>query len=328
MDDPAVFEKVTTFASDPAVELRTRAAEIMGAAAPQPEAAIDPLIALIMDVDESVRYAAGQALGHRDDSLALERIVPFLDDSNSTTRQYAVDALGHFYFQAEEVAPKLAAMVEDASPNVRQSSANSLRFMGKNAVTALPALMAAAKKETDLEAFSVELSAIEMIGSKAETLPLLKELMPVTTDEFRAAIITTLAYYTKTPGTTDLLLVGLKDKTVTVRTAAVESLATLIMLESGHPETWPDSEARSALPALIQALGDTSTDVQSGAARALGYFGAEAKSAIPALIEAFQQDETYNSYAYNDALMKITGVETIETAEAWAAWWDTEKNKP
>jgi HEAT repeat protein len=200
--------------------------------------------------------------------------------------------------------------------------------MGKNAVTALPALMAAAKKETDLEAFSVELSAIEMISSKTETLPLLKELLPVSTDKFRLAIITTLAYYTKTPGTTDLLLVGLKDKAVEVRTAAAESLATLIMLESGHPEAWPNEDARLALPALIQALGDNSPDVQSGAARALGYFGAEAKSSIPALIEAFQKDESYNSYAYNDALMKITGVETFETAEDWAAWWETEKNKP
>jgi HEAT repeat protein len=328
MDDPIVFEKVAGFASSPVVELRTRTAEILGAATSQPEAAIDPLIALIMDEDSSVRLAAGQGLGRRDDSLALERIVPFLENPNSITRQYAVDALGHFYSQAEEVAPKLAAMVADSSPGVRQSTANSLRFMGKNAVTALPALMAAAKKETDLEAFSVELSAIEMISSKTETLPLLKELLPVSTDKFRLAIITTLAYYTKTPGTTDLLLVGLKDKAVEVRTAAAESLATLIMLESGHPEAWPNEDARLALPALIQALGDNSPDVQSGAARALGYFGAEAKSSIPALIEAFQKDESYNSYAYNDALMKITGVETFETAEDWAAWWETEKNKP
>jgi HEAT repeat protein len=66
-------------------------------------------------------------------------------------------------------------------------------------------------------------------------------------------------------------------------------------------------EAKEAVPALIQALGDEEVGVRFGAAWALEVIGPEAVEAVPALIQALEDQDRGVRWAAARALKAITG---------------------
>lgn len=78
-------------------------------------------------------------------------------------------------------------------------------------------------------------------------------------------------------------------------------------------------------PLLLQTLENESAkpEDRAAAARLLGTYNT--RYALPALIKAMQAKEAVVREAANDALKKITGVDTLEpTYEAWNGWWQKE----
>lgn len=84
-----------------------------------------------------------------------------------------------------------------------------------------------------------------------------------------------------------------KDKDPNMRYWAAESL--------GHYQ----HEAKSAVPALAEALKDEDKNVRMGAAYALAEIGAEAGEAVPALQEAMRDSEKQVRDAAEYALKRI-----------------------
>jgi HEAT repeat protein len=70
-----------------------------------------------------------------------------------------------------------------------------------------------------------------------------------------------------------------------------------------------EAGARSAVPALVNALSDEDWQVRWVAAYALGCIGAEAKSAVLALIEACKGDYVLVAKEASRALWRINGEE-------------------
>lgn len=325
-DDPHVFQMVLEAANSPIVENRQRAAYILGAVPSRPDASIAPLMKLITDNDSTVRETAAQGLAKLDNPAAVDQLIVMLDDPNETTRQYAVEALSQYYSNKAQAVPKLTAMLQENSPLIRQAVARSLRYMREDAKSALPELIKAAKNEKDPAAFRAEIETIADLSSEAETLPLLKESMSSSRVEIRLETCSILSYYYRVPGTTDPLITGLSDKDDSVREQAATSLATLESMSKISSPDWPGEEAKSAIPALTAALSDPVDNVKYYAAQALGNLGPAARSAVPALIEAMQRDEN-NRYNYVSALQEITNVDFSEDTQKWADWWEENKNQ-
>ena len=77
------------------------------------------------------------------------------------------------------------------------------------------------------------------------------------------------------------------------------------------------------LPALIRALQDKDYWVRTFIAEALGTMGADAKEAVPALIQALGDAEwSSEREAATGALKTITGQDFGEDAAAWQQWWE------
>jgi HEAT repeat protein len=62
-------------------------------------------------------------------------------------------------------------------------------------------------------------------------------------------------------------------------------------------------EARSAVPALVQALGDSDGNVRLWAVKALGAIGPDARSAVPALTRTARHDSLRQ--AADEAIRRI-----------------------
>lgn len=325
-DDPQVFKMVLEAAISPIVESRQRAAFILGSIPSKPGSSLAPLMKLVTDNDSTVRDSAAQGLAKLDNPTAVDQLIVMLDDPNETTRQYAVEALSQYYSNKALAVPKLTTMLKENSPLIRQAVARSLRYMREDAKGALPELIDAARKEKDPDAFRAEIETIADISSEAETLPLLKESMVSTWSEIRIVTCSILSMYYRVSGITDILLIGLSDKDDAVREAAAASLTTLESLAAISTPDWPGEEAKSAIPALITALNDSSENVKYQASDALGKLGTAARSAVPALIDAMKKDEN-NRYYYVSALQEITKVDFSEDTQKWADWWEENKNQ-
>ena len=325
-DDPQVFQMVLEAANSPIVENRQRAAYILGSIPSKPGSSVAPLMKLITDNDSTVREAAAQGLSKLNNPVAVDQLIVMLDDPNETTRQYAVEALSQYYSNKAPAVPKLTSMLQENSPLIRQAVARSLRYMREDAKSALPKLIEAAKNEKDPAAFRAEIETIADLSSEAETLPLLKESMSSSRVEIRLETCSILSYYYRVPGTTDPLITGLSDKDDSVREQAAISLAMLESMAAISTPNWPGEEAKSAIPALITALNDSSENVKYSASEALGKLGTAARSAVPALINAMKQDEN-NRYYYVSALQEITKVDFSEDTQKWADWWEENKNQ-
>ena len=130
LDDPSVVSAVTGALSDPDARVRRRACRACGTIA-DPRA-VPALVDRLTDVPP-VRGAAANALGSIGTDAALDPLVDLLDDADESIRRTAAGALGGAS-TARPVEP-LAAALGDPSPVVREAAVYSLLGLLSNAPT-------------------------------------------------------------------------------------------------------------------------------------------------------------------------------------------------
>jgi hypothetical protein len=98
--------------------------------------ALEPLLAILGDQNDNVRYAVIEALGRLGDNRAVTPLLAKLDDQNEMVRYYAAEALGRLG-DKRAVAP-LMAKLDDQNEMVRQIVIEALGRLGdKRAVAPL-----------------------------------------------------------------------------------------------------------------------------------------------------------------------------------------------
>ncbi len=97
--------------------------------------AVQPLIRLLKNPEESVRLCAARALGEIGDSAAISPVAAMANDSAWRVRKEAMKAIGELH--ADRQIPILSHALSDSSWWVRFSAAQGLHSLGKLGVTEL-----------------------------------------------------------------------------------------------------------------------------------------------------------------------------------------------
>jgi HEAT repeat protein len=207
----------------------------------------------------------------------------------------------------------LIKQLTDPDSDMRRGAAKKLAELGKDAQTAGPALITAAKTDKDLFVRRFATQALGEVGADPKTaVPALSALLKEDVKELTeaaigslgkmgAAAVPALADVLKAKSTTAKPKKGDKKTPATPdRTAFLRAKAAQMLGEMG-------ADAKPAVPALIGALKDTA--IRIDAATALGNIGPAAKDAVSALKEATtgkgnKKDKGFKN-AVNEAIRKI-----------------------
>jgi len=212
---------------------------------------------------------------------AIDELIKQLKHTDSDLRREAAKKLGEMGSEAQKAGPALVTAVKgDKDLFVRRFAARALGEVGADPKSAVPALSSLLKEDTK----ELTEAAIGSLGKMGEAaVPALVQVLkkqdadPKKKDKGNK----------KAPAT--------PDRTAFLRAKAVNALGEL------------GSAAKSAVPALIDALKDAS--IRADAATALGNIGPAAKDAVPVLREAVggkgnKRDKAFKD-AVNQAIQKI-----------------------
>ncbi|MEP6670462.1 MAG: HEAT repeat domain-containing protein [Chthoniobacter sp.] len=194
-------------------------------------------------------------------------ILPAVTDENETLRHAALNALLSNSAVRQAAVPKLAALLKDNNPAVRERAARALGRVGPGAVDALPTLLQAARTADGAPAYA---DALAQIGPKA--LPALLDILQKSKPAESKWVLRILHSFG--PPAVPVLAEALKSNTPEVRIAAANALA-----EMGH-------EADTAAKSLFVSTKDSSPAVQAAAFRALVAVHADSGRLKPLLQEA------------------------------------------
>jgi HEAT repeat protein len=216
--------------------------------------------------------------------------------------------------RADEVqVDALIKQLKDPDSDMRRGAAKKLAELGKDATTAGPALIDAAKNDKDLFVRRFAAQALGDVGADPKTaVPALSALLKEDVKELTEAAIGSLGKMgpAAIPALTDVLKTtdaktkpkkGDKKAPKTPdRTAFLRSKAAQMLGAMG-------AEGKDAVPALVGALKDPS--IRIDAATALGNIGPAAKDAVSALKDATtgkgnKKDKGFST-AVKEALRKI-----------------------
>jgi HEAT repeat protein len=244
--------------------------------------------------------------------LALEGLAdPLRGDKSTEVRQTAAEALGRLGKDARPATEPLTAALKDKSDTVRAAAAEALGRIGPDAKDAAPALVEALRdKKADR---SVRLFAAFALGRIDPTPPNLAvaALGEVLRDaespaEVRKAAADSLGLLGK--GAEDAvpaLAEALNDtKNVEVRRSAAVALAQI-----GSP-------AVKALPELRQATRDEDKFVRSHATHVLAGLGKDAADAIPDLVRLAKDDTVTEVRVAAIEALGLVGVRTPDAVDA------------
>jgi HEAT repeat protein len=215
-----------------AVEVRWRAAELLGDLGSASAAAAPALADALVEGDPHVRSVAAKALGQI--GPAAKAAVPKLNTilnsklTNSSGRIEALQALARMGAEARPVHETLVSLLKDQDEHVRWLAAKVLGKIGPPAAAAMPALIAALKDEDD----EVREHAAEALGDIGPSAP-----------QAAAAVIALTAV--------------LKDPKANVRRDAVRSLGQM------------GPAARSAAPEVKKLTSDPDALVKQAAEKSL-----------------------------------------------------------
>jgi HEAT repeat protein len=203
-----------------------------------------------------------------------------LDNQDRLVRRRAAGAIVAFGADALPALDKAA--VSDADPEVRLEGIKGLARLGPVAGPAVPTLVQATR---DRVAF-VRRGAVTALGAVGTATPEVLEALIHALVDVDAAVIDNAAHSLLAFGAPSIrpLTNSLKDTDVGLRQMAVLTLSGGIRFGKLRPI--PDE----TVTALIETLGDTSSDIRDEAARALADLGSQAKGALPALREMAASD--------------------------------------
>ncbi len=244
-----------------------------------------------------------RALTRAEETGDLTGLIRAVSSENLPVRLRAVQSLGRIAKEqgaeaARDVLPALITALDDPELKVREAAVGALKGLGCEARAAIPDLIVAASRHQELTSAAED--ARERIGpaSTKEGAELIRLLW--SRDE---GVSTAAAHELGRMGPDAVGAVGALEWILDlstrrrdgfdVRLAAIEALGNI------------GPGAASAVPRLIQALGDPGASIRSAAAEALGKIGPVAAEAIPALTRRLNDPKEYVGTAAAKALELI-----------------------
>jgi HEAT repeat protein len=216
----------------------------------------------LRDPDAAVRVGAAHALwllGERQTDTLVEPLVGGLKDVDPVVKAHAALALFAMGPDARAAAQPLEVALGDSDTQVRLRAAQALWALGPPAKAQVPRLLESLKdKDARVRIFTA--NALWTIARQKEGVPVLCETLK----------------------SNDLLLRQLSVKSLynIAKDAKLAGTATIA----------------NAVPALIDALKDSDSDVRGIAAWTLGAIGKEAKAALPMLVDSLKhKDATFRA---------------------------------
>jgi HEAT repeat protein len=254
------------------------AAVLLSSAVAQPPAS-DDLIKQLKSPDADVRRVAAEALGRDKAVAAIPALAELLKDKEAAVRASAAVAL-------VRIGPKSTAALGDAlkfpEETSRLTALQALRVLGPAAKEAVPAMIGALKDKS----VDVRILAAYTLGRlKAAAKPALPALLEAAKD------------------TSNLGEVLRPNMPGSVTEAAVEA-ALLI------DDRCASDLAKTAVPALIEALKSKDGSILQAAGSALRMLGPHAKAALPALEEAQKRAKGFAQRALAEAIVAVGGRST------------------
>jgi HEAT repeat protein len=137
------------------VQVRRASSQALGNLGIEAESAVPALRASTNDPEESVRYAATDAIMSIEKAVQALRTVTMpgaiaeLGDADAVVRALAASRLGDIGPRAAEAVPALIGCLADREAEVRRASAIALGQLGPKAEVALPALAKLAESDPD-----------------------------------------------------------------------------------------------------------------------------------------------------------------------------------
>lgn len=205
---------------------------------------------------------------------AVDELIKQLKNTDSDLRREAAKKLAEMGTEAKKAGPALVMAVKsDKDLFVRRFAAQALGEVGADPKTAVPALSALLKEDTK-ELTEAAIGALGKLGEPA--VPALVQALKKKDADPKK----------KEKG-------NKKGPATPNRSAFLRAKAAVALGEIG-------SAAKSAVPALIDALKDAS--IRADVAIALGNIGSAAKEAVPALREAVAGKGNKKDKAFKDAV--------------------------
>lgn len=292
--DPATLQPAL---ADPRPEVRSLAARTLGI--PRDRRVLQSLKPLLADRDAAVRAAAARALARTGDERAADAVLPLLGDSAAEVRRAAI-AFFTTLRDARAAGP-LLELLYDPADGLAPEALNAVALM--NDARVLQSLLAGASRHRPHE---TDLMRILRGMSDPAALESILSLRRHDHRLVRIAAAEALRRYPQ-PASLESLIAALREPDSDLSATAIDSLVLL--------------KNRLAFPALIALLQDRGVyeGTRRRAALALAQFAAP--SAVPALVDALGDSRAMVREAANSALETMTCRNFGRDQTRWRQWW-------
>ncbi|MCI0377237.1 MAG: HEAT repeat domain-containing protein [Gemmataceae bacterium] len=248
--------------------------------------------------DPAVRFKAVALLAKLGPvaKFAIDDLRLTLKDGNGFVRIKAAEALWRIDNKtpASALVPVLTAALKDKNAELRAAAAPVLGLLGPKARSAVPALIDAAKDKDESVRVEAVLALGEIGPAAKESAPHLLALVPEEMFSLIDPMVVT-ALGNMGAGVVADLVKAVKGAGTNRCVVALQAIGLV------------GKEAKDAVPAVADALGDSHRLVREYAAKALGKIGQDAVPAVPKLEKALKDKSVAVQLAAGLALYQIAG---------------------
>jgi HEAT repeat protein/beta-lactamase regulating signal transducer with metallopeptidase domain len=253
----------------------------------------DPQIENNPQEEDAPVVNAGFMAIHKIGAAAAPTLAAAVTDENRNVRRFALVALRRMRGDAKPALPSLLQVFKNTDPMTRSLAIGTVGQCGRGNKEAVAALIEALKDNIA----DLRIDAADALGwmdeSAKPAIPALSNALSDKDTRVRASAIGALRSIGAGAKAVRAVSRLLQDENDTVRNTAFKYLLDL------KPE-----EAKEAVPALIAALKDPSSNVL-GIIHLLGRIGPPAKDAIPELTQLLRSDDPNMRESAMSALLKI-----------------------
>ena len=273
-------------------DARWHALDVVARIGREARSATPLILEAIEEENANMRAQAVRALAAvAEPGLALPRLIEALKDESDRVRRAAAEGLAGYGDSAKPaVSVLIRTLKDDSGGSAGRAAALALRKIGKPAVAALVADLA------DNPRKDVMMLLGKMGPAAREAVPALVALTRDDDVGMRCAARLAMWRIDRAHECNRALFDNLRLDLKGPDEARVDVCAAV-------GEIGP--EAKSMVPALLEALREQDSVAQDFVAEALGHIGAEARAAIPALVEALRPPNTSLAARAGEALKRI-----------------------